>query len=160
MLALICAFGGPLVNKIGVKWSLVIGAATFPIRGASYYVNSKYGTQWFLIFGSFLSGTGTGFWYVAEAGSILSLAPSGVRGKYLALWIVSRNLGQLVGGGINLPFAFLITPLERVVRSDGTRIVISESLSTKQELKRIRFTMTSKLILLSGLWAFWSFFYR
>lgn len=46
MLAVICAFGGPLVNKIGVKWSLVIGAATFPIRGASYYVNSKYGNQW------------------------------------------------------------------------------------------------------------------
>lgn len=54
----------------------------------------------FLIFGSFFSGIGSGCWYVAEAGSILSLAPSGVRGKYLALWIVSRNLGQLVGGGI------------------------------------------------------------
>lgn len=60
----------------------------------------------------------------------------------------------------SLPFAFLITPLERVVRSDGTRIIMSESLGTKQELKKIRFTMTSKLILLSGLWAFWSFFYR
>lgn len=46
MLALVCCFGGPLVNKLGVKWSLVIGAATFPIRGASYYVNSKYGNQW------------------------------------------------------------------------------------------------------------------
>lgn len=46
MLALICAFGGPLVNKIGVKWSLIIGAATFPINGASYYVNSAYGNQW------------------------------------------------------------------------------------------------------------------
>lgn len=46
MLAVICAFGGPLVNKIGVKWSLIIGAATFPIRGASYYTNSKYGNQW------------------------------------------------------------------------------------------------------------------
>jgi len=51
---------------------------------------------------------------VAEAGSIMSLAPSGARGKYLALWIVARNvshlivhsvttykqLGQLVGGAI------------------------------------------------------------
>lgn len=46
MLALVCAFGGPLVNKIGVKWALIIGAATFPINGASYYVNSKYGNQW------------------------------------------------------------------------------------------------------------------
>lgn len=46
MLAIVCAFGGPLVNKLGVKWSLAIGAATFPIRGASYYANSKYGNQW------------------------------------------------------------------------------------------------------------------
>ena len=60
----------------------------------------------------------------------------------------------------SLPFAFLISPLEKVVRSDGTRILVSETLSTKQELIRIRFTVTSKLILLSGLWAFWSFFYR
>lgn len=59
-----------------------------------------------------------------------------------------------------LPFAFLISPLERVVRSDGTRIVVSEPLSTKQELKQIRITATSKLILLSCIWAFWSFFYR
>lgn len=46
MLALVCLFGGPLVNKLGIKWSLVVGAATFPVRGASYYVNSKYGNQW------------------------------------------------------------------------------------------------------------------
>lgn len=117
----------------------------------------------------------------------MSLAPSGSRGKYLALWIVARNLGQLVGGAINLsknhvkgvaggvtpdtyiafliieslalPFAFLISPLERVVRSDGTRILVSEKLTFKQESKLIRFTMSSKLILLSALWALWSFFY-
>jgi hypothetical protein len=59
----------------------------------------------------------------------------------------------------SLPFALLITPFERVVRSDGTRIVTAETLSTKQELKRIAKTMTSKLIMLSALWALWSFFY-
>lgn len=58
-----------------------------------------------------------------------------------------------------LPFALLISPLENVVRSDGTRIVMAEKLSTKQEIKKIKFTMTSKLILLSALWAVWSFFY-
>ncbi|KAF2269030.1 MFS general substrate transporter [Lojkania enalia] len=187
MLALVCLFGGPIVNKMGVKWALVIGAMSFPIRGSSYYCNSKFGTQWYLVFGGFFTGIGSGCWYVAESGSIMSLAPSGARGKYLALWIVARNLGQLVGGGINLsknhekgatggvtpdtyiafliiesmalPFAFLISPLERVVRSDGTRIIVSESLSTKQEVKRIKVTLTSKLILLSALWAMWSFFY-
>ncbi|KAJ4986083.1 major facilitator superfamily transporter [Stagonosporopsis vannaccii] len=187
MLALCCALGGPIVNKLGTKWSLVIGACSFPIRGSSYYCNSKFGNQWYLIFGGFFTGIGTGTWYVAESGTIMSLAPSNSRGKYLALWIVARNLGQLVGGAINLsknhvkgayggvtpdtyiafliiecmalPFAFLISPLERVVRSDGTRILVSEKLSTKTEFKMIKTTMISKLIVLSALWAIWSFFY-
>lgn len=30
----------------------------------------------------------------------MSISPTGARGKYLALWIVSRNLGQLIGGAI------------------------------------------------------------
>ncbi|KAG9673069.1 MFS general substrate transporter, partial [Aureobasidium melanogenum] len=168
MLALVCFLGGPLVNKLGVKWSLVIGAISFPIKGSSYYCNSKFGNQWYIIFGGFVSGIGTGCWY-------------------LAFWIVARNLGQLVGGAINLsknhvkgaeagvtpdtyiafliieclalPFALMISPLERVVRSDGTRILVSEKVGTKQEFKLIKTTMTSSLIVLSALWAMWSFFY-
>ncbi|KAF2090450.1 MFS general substrate transporter [Saccharata proteae CBS 121410] len=187
MLAIVCLFGGPLVNKIGTKWALVLGAISFPIRGSSYYCNSKFGNQWYLILGGFVDGTGTGCWYVAESGAIMSLPAAGARGKYLALWIVSRNLGQLVGGAINLaknhvkgvdggitpdtyvafliieclalPFAFLISPLEHVVRSDGTRILFSEKLKTKQEFKLIKSTWCSRLIVLSALWALWSFFY-
>ena len=59
-----------------------------------------------------------------------------------------------------LPFAFFITPFERVVRYDGSQIVMSETLSTKMEIRRISKTITSKLIVLSSLWALWSFFYR
>ncbi|WWC92599.1 uncharacterized protein L201_007558 [Kwoniella dendrophila CBS 6074] len=186
-LAGVCFFGGPLVNKLGTKWALLIGALTFPLRGASFYTNSKFGNQWFLIVGSFLEGFGTGAWYVAESGTIMSIAPSGARGKYLALWIVSRNLGQLIGGAINLsknhiageeggvtpdtyiifliieciaiPFALLISPLSHVVRGDGTRIRVTEKVGTAQEFRLIKKTWSSKLILLSALWAFWSFFY-
>ncbi|KAE8383157.1 major facilitator superfamily domain-containing protein [Aspergillus bertholletiae] len=186
-LAVVCFLGGPIVNKIGVKWALVIGSMSFPIQGSAYYCNSKFGNQWYLILSGAIGGVGTACWYVAEAGAIMTLAPSGARGKYLALWIVSRNLGQLVGGAINLsknhekganggvtpdtfiafviiecialPFALLITPFERVIRSDGTHIVTSETLSTKMELKRIAKTITSRLIVLSSLWALWSFFY-
>lgn len=58
-----------------------------------------------------------------------------------------------------LPFAFLIAPLQHVVRSDGTRILFTEKLKTKEEFKLIKSTMKSKLILLSAFWAIWSFFY-
>jgi hypothetical protein len=51
MLATVCMFGGPLVNKLGTKWALVIGACSFPIRGSSYYCNSMFGNQWYLILG-------------------------------------------------------------------------------------------------------------
>ncbi|KAL3491709.1 major facilitator superfamily domain-containing protein [Aspergillus germanicus] len=187
MLAIVCFMGGPIVNKIGVKWALVIGSMSFPIEGSAYYCNSKFGNQWYLIFSGAISGIGTACWYVAEAGAIMTLAPSGARGKYLALWIVSRNLGQLVGGSINLaknhtagvengvspdtyiafliiecialPFALLIVPFQDVVRSDGTKIVTAETLSTKMEFRRIAKTMTSKLVVLSSGWALWSFFY-
>jgi MFS family permease len=59
----------------------------------------SHSTQYLILSGA-IGGIGTGCWYVAEAGAIMTLAPSGARGKYLALWIVSRNLGQLVGGAI------------------------------------------------------------
>lgn len=38
--------GGPIVNKLGIKWALVIGAMSFPIQGSAYYCNSKFGIQW------------------------------------------------------------------------------------------------------------------
>lgn len=60
----------------------------------------------------------------------------------------------------SLPFAFLLSPLEHVVRSDGSRILVSEKLRSRDEFKRIKVTMTSRLILLSAFWALWSFFYR
>jgi hypothetical protein len=30
MLAFCCLIGGPIVNKLGTKWALVIGACSFP----------------------------------------------------------------------------------------------------------------------------------
>ncbi|KKY34248.1 hypothetical protein UCDDA912_g05807 [Diaporthe ampelina] len=104
MLAVVCAFGGPLVNKLGVKWSLVIGAATFPIRGASYYANSKYGNQWFLILASFLNGLGTGF---CLAKNHIEGVEGGVTPDTYIAFVIIECLA--------LPFAFLISPLERVV---------------------------------------------
>jgi hypothetical protein len=92
----------------------------------------------------------------------------------LTICSLSKNHVKGVNGGVTpdtyvafliieclaLPFAFLISPLERVVRSDGTRILVSEKIGTKLEFKMIKVTMTSKLILLSAFWALWSFFYR
>lgn len=80
--ATISLFGGPLASRMGLKLMLILGAATFPINGSAYYVNSAYSNaQWYLIFGRFIYGLGFGFWYVAEAAIILSYPEEGRRGK-------------------------------------------------------------------------------
>ncbi|WWC66724.1 uncharacterized protein I206_100629 [Kwoniella pini CBS 10737] len=186
--AIVCLFGAVLVNIIGVKWSLVIGAASFPLLGASYYCNSQFENQWFLILTAPFTGIGFGFWNISEGAYVMSIAPEAKRGKYLALWIVSRNAGQLVGGAINLaknstkdagggidpstyipfiiiealalPFAFGICEMKDVVRSDGTKILILPKLKNFEELKYILKTYLSKIIYCSFLFIIWSYFYN
>jgi hypothetical protein len=45
-------FGGPLINKIGIKWSCMIAAITMPLHGSSFYVNATQGTEWYLLLGN------------------------------------------------------------------------------------------------------------
>ncbi|WRT67029.1 uncharacterized protein IL334_003995 [Kwoniella shivajii] len=184
---LACLFGGVLINIIGVKWSLVIGAASFPLLGASYYCNTQFNNQWFLIASAPFNGLGFAFWNISEGAYVMSIAPEAKRGKYLALWIVSRNLGQLVGGAISLgknaasdsggaisastyipfialeavalPFAFGISEMKDVVRSDGTKILIPPKLSHYQEMRYILRTYSSKIILCTIIFIVWSYFY-
>jgi hypothetical protein len=47
---LIALFGGPLINKFGIKWSCMIAAVTMPLTGSSYYVSAKYSVDWYLLF--------------------------------------------------------------------------------------------------------------
>lgn len=52
--------GGPVVNKIGIKWACFIAAITFPLSGAGYYVRAKFKIDWFLLFARSLGGIGGG----------------------------------------------------------------------------------------------------
>lgn len=47
---LLTLFGGPLINKFGIKWSCIIAAVGMPLSGSAYYVCAKYRVNWYLIF--------------------------------------------------------------------------------------------------------------
>lgn len=47
---LVTLFGGPLINKIGIKWSCMIAAVSMPLAGSAYYVNARYHVDWYLLF--------------------------------------------------------------------------------------------------------------
>lgn len=45
--AFVALFGGPIVGKIGLKWTMLLGAATFPLKGSSMWVISSSSTTTF-----------------------------------------------------------------------------------------------------------------
>lgn len=58
---LVTLFGGPLINKLGIKWSSFISALTFPLVGSGYYVSSRYGVDSYLLVATSLNGLTAGF---------------------------------------------------------------------------------------------------
>ncbi|RDW64680.1 hypothetical protein BP6252_10331 [Coleophoma cylindrospora] len=161
--ALIAMFGGPVIGKIGVPVAAVIGAVGFPLSGSGFYVNSKYGIQWYLILAKGLYGFTSAFLYVAEAAAMISYPEEHRRGFYVSIWVAMRNVGSIIGGAITLalnikrngaggvttntylvflgmefiglPAAFLLSPTRKVIRSDGYGVPMLPRKSWKREIR-------------------------
>lgn len=46
---LITLFGGPLINKLGIRWACVIASIGMPLGPSGYYQSARYGTDWYLL---------------------------------------------------------------------------------------------------------------
>ncbi|KAK7038030.1 MFS general substrate transporter [Favolaschia claudopus] len=99
-MAFLCLTGGIIVSKIGVNASLFIASTGDIIYAGSLYLNSKNGTQWFLMFGSIISGMTDGLMYAVEGPIITSYPEPDRRGRMLGLWVFMRNTAPVIGGAI------------------------------------------------------------
>ncbi|TRM59342.1 major facilitator superfamily domain-containing protein [Schizophyllum amplum] len=88
-MAFMCIVGGVIVSKIGVR-----------CYAGSLYLNSKNGTQWFLMLGSIFSGITDGLMYAVEGPIITSYPEATSRGKMLGLWVFMRSAAPVIGGAI------------------------------------------------------------
>lgn len=154
-MAVFCLIGGIIVSKIGVRAALWISSTGDIIYAGSLYLNSKDGTQWFLMLGSILSGCTDGLMYSVEGPIITSYPEPHRRGRMLGLWVFMRNAAPVIGGaiifGLNSsidssgavslktylviigimcagPFiALLLSSPSKVQRKDGVKIVLRKS---------------------------------
>ncbi|KAK1538386.1 major facilitator superfamily transporter [Colletotrichum paranaense] len=184
---LITVFGGPLINKIGIKWSCMIAAVTMPLAGSAYYVSAKYSIDWYLLFARLLGGFTSGFLYVAETAAMLSYPEANDRGFYLGIWSAMRNSGSVMGGAINFStnyskanaggiawstylifvgfectgtiWALLLSPTRRVRRRNGAKIPMASSISWKRELIALWRHLQRPKTWLMSIPAFYSFFF-
>lgn len=72
--------GGPLINKLGIKWACMIAAVVMPLTGSAYYCSAKFGIDSYLLASQVIGGIGGGFLYVAETTAMLAYPPQDDRG--------------------------------------------------------------------------------
>ncbi|OCF39058.1 hypothetical protein I317_07128 [Kwoniella heveanensis CBS 569] len=161
--AFIAMLGGPIVGTLGIPLCCIIGGIGFPLSGSGFYVNSKYGIQWYLIFAKAMYGITSAFLYVAEAAAMISYPEEHRRGFYISVWVGMRNVGSIIGGAISfglniarngaggvsvntylvflgfeclgVPAALLLSPTRKVIRDDGFGVPILPKKSWRRELK-------------------------
>ncbi|KAJ6597271.1 major facilitator superfamily domain-containing protein [Mycena vulgaris] len=185
-MAFMCITGGIVVSKIGVNASLLIASTGDIIYAGSLYLNSKNGTQWFLMFGSIVSGCTDGLMYAVEGPIITSYPEPDRRGRMLGLWVFMRNAAPVIGGaiifglnhsvdssgGVSLqtylviigimcagPFiSLLLSHPEKVQRKDGVKIVFRKTGWVKTLTEWWKIVCSPDILLLCPLF-FTSWFY-
>lgn len=164
IMGFLCLFGGPIANRIGLKWTLLLGAVGYPIYSAGLYTNNKFGNVWFVLVGAVACGFSAGLFWASEGAIALGYPEPGKRGRYMNIWLWFRTGGPLVGGAIVLalnndaaakakgkvgaqtylifialqcvavPVALLLSPPEKVQRKDGSQVIVKAESSFRAEL--------------------------
>ncbi|OTB03154.1 hypothetical protein M426DRAFT_321956 [Hypoxylon sp. CI-4A] len=185
IMGFLCLFGAPLANRIGLRWTLFLGAVGYPIYSAGLYTNNRWGNVWLVLVGAVACGFSAGLFWASEGAIALGYPEPGKRGRYLNIWLWFRTGGPLVGGAIVLglnhsantaskgkvgyetylvfialqclaaPVALLLSPPEKVQRSDGSKVVIKNEATISGEFKALWAVSKRKdiLLLLPIFWA-------
>ena len=63
IMGFLCLFDGPIANRIGLEYTLLLGAVRYPLYSAGLYTNNRYGNVWFVLVGAVACGFSAGlFW--------------------------------------------------------------------------------------------------
>jgi MFS family permease len=178
LMVVTCAMSGIFVKYLGIRWTLILGAAGYAPFAAGLYCNNRFGTSWFVLVGAATCGLGAGIFWMAEAAIAMSYPEPYNQGKMLGIWLSFRVGGQILGGAVNLglnadrnqagsvsyrvfqvfialqaigPFAgLLLTAPEKVQRTDGQIVScsIGKDESSWQEFKKTAKLFAGKKFLL------------
>ncbi|KAI5922947.1 major facilitator superfamily domain-containing protein [Camillea tinctor] len=189
IMGFLCLFGAPIANRIGLNWTLFLGAIGYPVYSAGLYANNRYGNEWFVLVGAVTCGLSAGLFWATEGAVALGYPEPGKRGRYMNIWLWFRTGGPLVGGAIVLglnnnanakakgkvgyqtylvfialqcvaaPLALALSPPEKVHRSDGSKVIIQAEKSFKGEFKALLKASKRKDILLL-LPIFWAAYFN
>ncbi|KAF7881990.1 uncharacterized protein EAF01_011770 [Botrytis porri] len=189
LMGIFCVLGGPIANRIGLKYTLTLGAVGYPVYSAGLYANNRYGNVWLVLVGAVTCGISAGLFWASEGAVALGYPEPAKRGKYMNIWLWFRTGGPLVGGAIVLGLnhasnqkkkgkvgyavyiifitlqclaafmALALSPPDKAQRSDGSKIKIIHEKSFKAEIRALIKTCARRDILLLLL-VFWAAYFN
>ncbi|KAK5119378.1 hypothetical protein LTR85_007734 [Meristemomyces frigidus] len=189
IMGFLCLLGGPIANRVGLKYTLIGGAVGYPVYSAGLYLNSKNGTEWLVLFGAVTCGLSAGLFWASEGAIALGYPEPEKRGRYMNIWLYFRTAGPLVGGAVvlalnhsagakkkghvkvntylifialqclSVPLGMMLTPPEKVQRADGTKVVVKAENSFKAELVALYRALCKPKVLLM-LPVFWAAYFN
>ncbi|KAM0748747.1 MFS general substrate transporter [Meredithblackwellia eburnea MCA 4105] len=176
LMVLTCLLGSSIVNRIGYRWALVLGALGYAPYAGGLLLNLRTKATWLVYFGSVTCGLSAGLFWAVEGAIVMGYPSAPKRGRYLAYWLAFRNGGSILGGSITLglnaktnkagsisnptyitlivlqaiaPFvATLISTPSQVQRPERTPVKMQAHLGFVPEMKQIWAVMTRKEVLL------------
>lgn len=102
LMGFFCLFGGPIANRIGLTYTLLLGAVGYPIYAAGLYTNNRFENVWFVLVGAVACGISAGLFWASEGAIALGYPEPSKRGGCMNIWVWLRTLGPTVGGAIVL----------------------------------------------------------
>lgn len=167
LMGVLCLIGGPVANRIGLSWTLLLGAVGYPIYSAGLYTNNRYGNEWFVLVGAVACGVSAGLFWASEGAIALGYPEPGRRGRYMNIWLWFRTGGPLLGGAIvlalnndaaakrkgkvghqvyiifitlqclSVPLACFLSPPDKVQRADGSKVITRGEKSFEAEFRAL-----------------------
>ncbi|KAG2227900.1 hypothetical protein INT45_002138 [Circinella minor] len=162
LFALVGFVGGSVTNKIGVRPTLTIGSAGYALYASSLWVYDTKQISGYVIASGAILGCCAGLLWAAQGAVMMSYPEEKNKGKYVAVFWGLFNIGGILGSvitlGMNLEnrggsvntgtyVAFVVImvigifltltmlPPAKVVRGDGTRVVVAKATHWSEELK-------------------------
>ncbi|KAJ7485429.1 hypothetical protein FB451DRAFT_56899 [Mycena latifolia] len=158
---------GVLLNLIGPRWTLTIGAIGYPVYVAAFWYFDATGHEWFAILSGIILGFSAG-WLWSTSGYLgIAYSTEAERGKYIAIQGVITGIGATIGSAVGFGLSansttsdgvptsvyaiflslmccgsvvsalFIVNPAS-VVRDDGTKIAVFTTKETTTLAQEIK----------------------
>jgi MFS family permease len=155
-------FAGTFTNWLGVKAALSFGGIGYSIYVAAYLCYNHTQNYGFIVFAGFLLGICAGILWSAQGAIMMSYPPEQSKGRYISTFWAIFNMGGVIGSLIPLgqnihttsnstvsdgtyvgfiiltacggALAWFLVDAKKIIRKDGSRVILMKSPTWKTEL--------------------------